>query len=157
MSQRCSKILVSITLHLGLSTSNHASGQEPTPDLLSPFFPHGNHQTTNLSAYLHSLATLLAPLSAPSELTDAFAAFDVDDSGQVDVEDLRDALLNVPGEASLSEGEINAVFDGFTGRRAFARGMGERAGERGDVFRYREFVGAVLGGKGQAEAEPVAA
>jgi hypothetical protein len=107
----------------------------------------------NLPTFLNTLSTLLAPLSSEKELLNAFAAFDDDDSGQVDVAELRDALLHTnpeAGESPLTEREIDEVLSGFTGRRAFgrkgAKAPGLTAVKRGDVFRYQEFVGSVTGG-----------
>lgn len=103
----------------------------------------------NLSSYLNTLSSLLAPLSSASELNAAFAAFDVDDSGQIDLQELRIALLQtVPesGEVALTERDINTVTDGFSGRRAFSKGMSKESSKRGDAFRYTEFVGALTGG-----------
>lgn len=83
----------------------------------------------------------------------AFSAFDVDDSGQIDVMALRKALLDTapePGEdgARLSEREVDQVVGEFVGRRAFgAKGMNVAKG-KGEVFRYREFMAAVSGGGG---------
>lgn len=112
-----------------------------------------------LSSFLTHLSSLLTPLSSSTELISAFAAFDDDDSGQIDVKELRDALLHStplePGERALSVEEVEMVLGGFTGRRAFGGGkaLGSTKG-RGDVFRYREFVGSVMGagegGKGKA-------
>lgn len=102
---------------------------------------------------MHSLATLLAPLSSADELTNAFAAFDVDDSGQIDVDDLRDALLHTPregGSVPIRDVEIDQVIQGFAGRRVFAKNRSEGAGRRGDVFRYQDFIDAVMGGKDQS-------
>lgn len=64
--------------------------------------------------------------------------------------ELRDALLHTtslePGERALSVEEVEMVLGGFSGRRAFGGGkaLGSTKG-RGDVFRYREFVGSVMG------------
>jgi hypothetical protein len=84
----------------------------------------------------------------------AFAAFDDDDRGQIDLAELRDALLNTApelGERPLTEREVNSVVQGFTGRRAFRRGIGAGAmgSKRGEVFKYQEFVGSVTGGAAQ--------
>lgn len=102
-----------------------------------------------------SISTLLASLSPPNELLSAFAAFDEDDSGQVDLAELRDALLNTApevGEPALTEREVDKVMNGFAGRRAFSKGMmGAGAGKRGEVFKYQEFVGAVAGGSDAKE------
>lgn len=93
-------------------------------------------------------------LSPPSELLSAFSAFDEDDSGQVDLAELRDALLHTapePGEKLLTEREVDKVMNGFTGRRAFGKhtmghgGMGSMS-KRGEVFKYQEFVANVAGG-----------
>lgn len=105
----------------------------------------------NLPTFLSTLSTLLAPMSSQKELLNAFAAFDDDDSGQVDVAELRDALLNTnpdSGESPLTEREVDEVLNGFTGRRAFG-GRGKLAGlngqKRGEVFYYQDFVGSIMG------------
>jgi EF-hand domain len=105
----------------------------------------------NLPTFLSTLSTLLAPLSSQKELLNAFAAFDDDDSGQVDVAELRDALLHTNpdiGESPLTEREVDEVLNGFTGRRAFG-GRGKLAGlkgqKRGEVFHYQDFVGSIMG------------
>jgi len=121
---------------------------------ITPFFPPSSPQTVSLPAFLNSLATVLSSLSPSSELLSAFSAFDEDDSGQVDLAELRDSLFNTapePGEKPLTEREIERVMNGFTGRRAFGKNTG--MGKRGEVFKYQEFVGSVggpsVGGKGQ--------
>ena len=58
----------------------------------------------------------------------------------------------------MSEGEIERVLDGFRGRRTFGsdrRGVGVGMGMgKGEVFRYREFVGSLVGGgEGGKEGE----
>ncbi|KAF2501740.1 hypothetical protein BU16DRAFT_613581 [Lophium mytilinum] len=127
-------------------------GLDSSPASLSAYFPAGS-QTMNLATYLNTLAGLLAPLSHPSELNAAFSAFDDDDSGQIDLAELKDALLHTapePGESKLSEREIDRVVEGFSGRKAFSKGgkgmgLGGQGG-RGEVFRYNEFVASVTGG-----------
>ncbi|MCJ1322617.1 hypothetical protein MMC15_007966 [Xylographa vitiligo] len=121
--------------NLGLDTSGPS---------LAPFFPPSRPSTLALPTYLSTLSNLLAPLSAPSELLAAFAAFDDDDSGQIDMSELRDALLHtIPemGEKAMNDKEVDAVVDGWTGRRAFGKGL--TAGGingKGEVFRYRDWV-----------------
>lgn len=115
-----------------------------------------------LSSFLTHLSSLLISLSPSTELIAAFSAFDDDDSGQIDVKELRDALLHTTpletGERALSVEELEMVLGGFSGRRAFGGGksLGSTKG-RGDVFRYREFVGSVIGagegGKGKGGEE----
>lgn len=122
------------------------------------FFPPGGPQQLSLPQFLNQLASILVELSPQQELLNAFSAFDDDDSGQVDVAELKDALLGtVPsaGERPLTERDVEAVLGnagGFTGRRVFARNAVGIAGVRalngtassrktGDVFRYQEFVG----------------
>lgn len=95
------------------------------------------------------MAGLLASLSPPSELLSAFSAFDEDDSGQVDLAELRDALLHTapePGEKALTEREVDKVMNGFTGRRAFGKHSAGGIGKRGEVFKYQEFVANIAGG-----------
>ena len=80
----------------------------------------------------------------------AFAAFDDHDSGEVDVRELKDALLHTapdPGEMGVNAREIEEVLDGFVGRKAFGKEMkgGGGGGGRGEVFRYREWVGGLMG------------
>ncbi|EGE84727.2 calmodulin [Blastomyces dermatitidis ATCC 18188] len=135
-----------ILLNLGRQDSSSAA--------TSLYFPSGGPQTLNLHTYLNSIANLLAPLSSPQELLNAFAAFDEDDSGQIDMDELRDALLNTSPDADeipLTEREVREVVNGFTGRRAFGAKGAEPggfggAGKRSEVFRYQEFVESLTGG-----------
>jgi hypothetical protein len=86
----------------------------------------------------------------------AFSAFDEDDSGQIDVKELRDALLHTapePGEKPLTEREIDRVMGGFMGRRAFGKQQMGGMGKRGEVFRYQEFVGSLAGGSAEEEKQ----
>ena len=109
-----------------------------------------------LAAFLNSLSTTLAALSPSAELLSAFSAFDDDDSGQIDVAELRDALLNTapePGEQPLSEIEVDKVMNGFTGRRAFTKNMNSGLGKRGEVFKYQDFVSSVAGTNGNSESQ----
>ncbi|KAF7562006.1 hypothetical protein G7046_g2134 [Stylonectria norvegica] len=116
---------------------------------VSQFFPPSASQTIALAAFLNSLAEALAALSPSAELLSAFSAFDDDDSGQVDLAELRDALLQTApesGERALTAMEVDKVMNGFTGRRAFNRNMNAHLGaKRGEVFRYQEFVNSVMG------------
>ncbi|EED17116.1 calmodulin, putative [Talaromyces stipitatus ATCC 10500] len=125
-------------------------GQDPSSTATAQYFPAGAAQTMNLPTFLNTLSGLLAPLSSQKELLNAFAAFDDDDSGQVDVAELRDALLHTNpdiGESPLTEREVDEVLSGFTGRRAFG-GRAKQAfsgQKRGDVFYYEDFVGSIMG------------
>lgn len=106
-----------------------------------------------MALFINSLATSLAALSPSSELLSAFSAFDDDDSGQIDLAELRDALLHTapePGERALSAAEIDKVMNGFTGRRAFSKSKAGGLGKRGEVFKYQDFVSSVVGGNGAA-------
>ncbi|QIW97857.1 hypothetical protein AMS68_003375 [Peltaster fructicola] len=131
---------------------------------LSSFFPPSRSSNMNLAAYLDLLSAPLGDLSSSEELAAAFSAFDVDDSGQIDVQDLRQAILRTmpePGEvnagARLGEAEVDSILQTFTGRRAFgARGLGaHKASSKGEVFKWREFVGSLNGGQDD-RAEAVA-
>lgn len=122
-----------------------ASGQDSGPSAVSTFFGPGSSQKLTLPEFLTQLSTLLAAMSRPDELTSAFGAFDDDDNGQINVADLREALLHTPPELGtqrqLSEDEIERVMSGFTGRKTFGKkGLGQ-----GEVFRYQEFIAAVTG------------
>jgi len=127
---------------------------------ITAFFPPSTSQTVALPTFLNSVAVQLAALSPSAELLSAFSAFDEDDSGQVDLAELRDALLHTapePGEKALTEREIDRVMSGFTGRRAFGK-HASGLGKRGEVFKYQEFVGSVAGGastegKGDRESD----
>ena len=99
----------------------------------------------NLARYLDTLSGPLAELSQPEELLAAFGAFDVDDSGQIDVAELKRALAE---EGEMSEREVESVLAEFSGRRAFGAKGTHVAKGKGEVFRYREFMGAVGGGNG---------
>ncbi|KAH8815606.1 hypothetical protein F5884DRAFT_184053 [Xylogone sp. PMI_703] len=129
-------------------------GLPSTPQDLGQFFPPSHPQTLTLPTYLTMLSTLISSLSPASELISAFSAFDEDDSGQVDVAELRDALLHTAPETggrALSEREIDQVMGGFVGRRAFSKHSG--LGRKGDVFRYTEFVTSVLGGSADGKGD----
>ncbi|KAF2643382.1 hypothetical protein P280DRAFT_547538 [Massarina eburnea CBS 473.64] len=121
-------------------------GLSAAPSTLAAYFLDGA-QSINLATYLNTLSDLLSGLSHPSELNAAFEAFDDGDDGQIDMGELKDALLHTapePGEQKLTEREIEMVVDGFSGRRAFRKG-GKGLG-RGEVFRYQEFMASVTGG-----------
>jgi Ca2+-binding EF-hand superfamily protein len=129
---------------------------------LSQFFPAGQPQSMALPQYLSQLANILVNLSPQQELLNAFSAFDDDDSGQIDILELKTALLNTapePGERALSAADIDRAMnmEGFTGRRILGKNVIGMAGVRGlkepsvrkgggDVFRYQEFVGNLTGG-----------
>ncbi|MCJ1463795.1 hypothetical protein MMC07_002404 [Pseudocyphellaria aurata] len=145
-------------------------GMPSSPSSLQPFFPSNTSPQLPLATFLSTLSSLLTPLSPSSELLSAFAAFDDDDSGQIDVHELRDALLHTsPMEfggggdgshhrAPLSVDDVETVLAGFSGRRAFGGGKGLTAPAkgRGDVFRYREFVGSVTGSGEGAKGRVIA-
>ncbi|KAF2021991.1 EF-hand [Aaosphaeria arxii CBS 175.79] len=120
-------------------------GLSATPSSLAAYFPDGA-KSINLATYLNTLSDLLSGLSHPNELNAAFEAFDDGDDGQIDLGELKDALLHTAPEAGdrkLTEREIDMVVDGFSGRRAF--GKGSKGLGRGEVFRYQEFVASVTG------------
>lgn len=140
-------------------------GQDPSSSATTAYFPPGDSQTISLPTYLNKIAAVLAPLSSSQELLSAFAAFDEEDSGQVDLAELRDTLLQTSPdshEAPLTEREVDEAISGFAGKRAFG-GRGAKSGgtrNRGEVFRYQEFVGSITGGQGgngRANNEPVEA
>ncbi|KAL8708204.1 MAG: hypothetical protein Q9220_006874 [cf. Caloplaca sp. 1 TL-2023] len=129
-------------------------GQDSSASAVSQFFPPGQPQTLNMPSFLNMLSSLLAPLSSQQELQNAFAAFDEDDSGQIDVKELKDALLHTSpefGERAMTEREVDEVVNGFTGKRAFGKGIGH--GSRGDVFRYPEFMASIMGGGEREQKE----
>ncbi|EME87924.1 uncharacterized protein MYCFIDRAFT_120954, partial [Pseudocercospora fijiensis CIRAD86] len=125
-------------------------GLENNTKALKDFFPPNGPAQLNLARYLEVLSGPLSDLSQPEELRAAFEAFDVDDSGQIDISVLRDALLHTapqPGEDNvrLSEREVDNILGEFTGRRAFGT-KGLSSGKmKGDVFRYRDFMAGVSG------------
>ncbi|KAK2765405.1 hypothetical protein FQN54_008251 [Arachnomyces sp. PD_36] len=132
-------------------------GQDSSSSATSRYFPPGAPQSINLPTFLNTLSNLLAPLSSQEELLNAFSAFDDDDSGQIDLDELRDALIHTSpeaGESPLTEREIDDVVSGFTGKKAFGkRGMKTGGGgRRGDVFHYQEFVGSITGGAESGQA-----
>ncbi|KAL4821478.1 hypothetical protein BDW67DRAFT_150843 [Aspergillus spinulosporus] len=124
---------------------------------LSQFFPPGGASTINFPTFLNTLSQLLSQLSSRQELLNALAAFDEDDSGQIDVEELRDALLHTApedGERPLTEREVNEALNGFTSRRAFGGkgGKTQGIGKRGEVLNYQEFLNTVMGGAENGQA-----
>lgn len=144
-----------LTIHPSL-----CAGLPSTATDVARFFPPSAPQTIPLATFLNTIATSLAALSPSSELLSAFSAFDDDDSGQIDLAELRDALLHTapePGERALTAAEVDQVMAGFSGKRAFggkAKGGGAAGGfgKRGEVFRYQEFVTSIAGGGSNAAA-----
>ncbi|KAF2225166.1 hypothetical protein BDZ85DRAFT_180790, partial [Elsinoe ampelina] len=126
-------------------------GLDASPSTLNGFFPASGPPTLNLAKFLDQLTEPMRELSEKEELMAAFAAFDVDDSGQIDLGELRDAVLRTAPErgvgASLSEREVDGILGEFAGRRAFgAKGVsGKEVGGRGEVFKYRDFMASVGG------------
>ncbi|TQS37438.1 hypothetical protein Golomagni_02089 [Golovinomyces magnicellulatus] len=121
-------------------------GRDDVADILTQL---GNTQSVTLPVYLNSLADILSALSPSSELISAFSAFDEDDSGQIDLPEFKDALLNTtpePGVIPLTAREFDIVTTGFIQRRAFRKNVGGGIGKRGEVFKYHEFVAGVAGG-----------
>jgi Ca2+-binding EF-hand superfamily protein len=115
---------------------------------LSTYFPPGT-SSLNLGAYLNLLAGDMAQLSRQDELIAAFSAFDDDDSGQVDVAELRDAVLNTAPEGGppLSPQQVDAALEGFVGRRVLKKGqVNSGLGGKKEVFRYGDFVTGIWGG-----------
>ncbi|KAJ6082783.1 Calcium-binding EF-hand [Penicillium canescens] len=133
-------------------------GQDSSSSTVSRFFPPGSGQTMNFPTFLNTLSGLMASMSPSQELLNALAAFDDDDNGQIDVGELRDALLHTApedGEIRLTERQIDEVFSGFTGRRAFGRGAKTAGmGKRGEVFQYRDFVRNIMGGESGNNSNP---
>lgn len=152
-----------------IQNNTRFSGLPSSPSSLEPFFPSNTSPQLPLATFLSTLSSLLTPLSPSSELLSAFAAFDDDDSGQIDVHDLRDALLHTSQmdfgsgsdgshhRAPLSVDDVETVLVGFSGRRAFGGGKGLTAPAkgRGDVFRYRDFVASVTGSGEAAKGRAV--
>ncbi|KAL6705819.1 hypothetical protein ACN47E_006279 [Coniothyrium glycines] len=125
-------------------------GLSATPSQLTQYF--NGAKSINLATYLNTISDLLGGLSHQNELSAAFEAFDDGDDGQIDLAELKDALLHTPpepGERKLTEREIDIVIEGFSGRRVFGKG-GKSLG-RGEVFRYQEFLSSITGGGNSGE------
>ncbi|KAK5676553.1 hypothetical protein LTS10_010854 [Elasticomyces elasticus] len=90
------------------------------PSMLRTFFPPGGPDKLNLARYLDTLAGPMSELSHPDELIAAFEAFDIDDSGQIDSNELRMALLQGGETSGLSERKIDNILVG-TFRRPTAQ------------------------------------
>lgn len=113
-----------------------------------------------LAVFLNSIAASLASMSPSAELLSALSAFDDDDSGQVDLVELREALLRTPpeepGQPQLTPGEVDKIVRDFSGRRAFSKhavaATSSSGARRGEVFRYRDFVNSIVGSGNSAEA-----
>lgn len=119
-------------------------GQNASPADVDAFFPSQGPRSISLPQFLNMMSNLLSALSSPQELTAAFAAFDEDDSGQINAAALREAVINTAPEGegrSLSEHEVDKVMAGFLGRRTF----GNKKMGRDETFRYQEFVTTVSG------------
>ena len=133
----------------GIANAFPFKGLSASQSEVSHFFPPSAPQTMSLAIFLNTLSTTLASLSPSNELLSAFSAFDDDDSGQIDLAELRDAVLHTapdPGDRALTAMEVDKVINGFAGRRAFSKSKQGALGKRGEVFRYQEFVGSIAGG-----------
>ena len=138
-------------------TLTKRTGLDASVPSLTPYFPPSAASKLNLSTYLNMLSAMLADLSRHDELAAAFAAFDVDDSGQIDIDELRDALIHTnpgPGKRAMTGRDLDEVFEEFSSRRTLAKGMaGKEAGRRGEVFRYMDFMGQIQGTNKNAQNE----
>lgn len=134
-------------------------GLDSSSQTLATYFPSGS-SSLNLGAYLGILTEDLTRLSRPDELAAAFAAFDDDDSGQIDVNELREALLGTATEEGgmMSDAEVDAAFEGFLGRRVLKKGQtsGGLGGGKKEVFRYRDFTTSIWGGASGGDQPGVA-
>ena len=100
------------------------------------------------------MAGPLGQISREEELVNAFGAFDERDCGEVDAGTLRDALMHTGGGGeAMSARDVEVVLEGFVGKKTFSKGAGQ--GERGEVFRYREWVDEVVG-KGKEDGQVAA-
>jgi Ca2+-binding EF-hand superfamily protein len=127
-----------------VATTLNELGLSSNASDLAAYFPAGEPSSLSISTYLQTAGSGVHLLDRPDELLAAFAAFDGDDSGQVDGQELREALLGLApenGDTKLSEREVDSVLKAFTGRRREGRALG-----KGEVFRYQEFVRAAGGG-----------
>ncbi|KAI5291621.1 hypothetical protein KEM54_002721 [Ascosphaera aggregata] len=143
-------------ISLGLDASR------PTTDA---YFPASSGtEAINLPSYLNHIASLLVPFSSRQELLNAFSAFDEDDSGQVDLEELKAALLDPALSGAGSDGlkltakDIEDCVKGFTARRVFnaksAKGNAHgqwSGGRRPDVLRYQDLVANIAGPAGHEQ------
>ncbi|KAL7276084.1 hypothetical protein RUND412_000931 [Rhizina undulata] len=117
-------------------------GQDPTPSIISDHLSSVQYPF-NLASYLTHLSQHLSLLTPREDLLSAFAAFDDNDDGTVDVGELVDALTTM-GQR-MSDEEVENALRGYTKRR-FVDGKVE------EVFRYRDFVD-VLAGKEAGEGK----
>ena len=125
-------------------------GLENSASTMSTYFPPGS-SSLNLGSYLNLLARDLVRLSRQDELTGAFSAFDNDDSGQIDVMELKEALLNTAPETGtpLTAREIEDAMDGFVGLRVLKKGqINSSLGGKKEVFRYGDFTSSIWGTAG---------
>lgn len=143
-------------ISLGLDASRATTDAYYPPSLGS--------DAINLPSYLNNIASLLEPFSSREELVNAFSAFDEDDSGQVDLEELKAALLDPALSGAGSDGlkltaqDIEDSVKGFTARKVFdaksAKGNAHgqwTGGRRPDVLRYQDFVSNITGPVGQGQ------
>ncbi|KAK6355310.1 hypothetical protein TWF696_004420 [Orbilia brochopaga] len=115
-----------------LAAMLNSLGQEPTPTLLATYFSNVP-APFNLASYLTTLTTHLSALSPRDDILAAFAAFDDNDDGVINLDLLKEALADM----GMRENEVEKACRGWTNKKGL--GMG------GDKFRYREFVDTVCG------------
>jgi Ca2+-binding EF-hand superfamily protein len=136
-----------------VATALSELGLDCSPPTMAEYFPPGT-SSLNLGAYLNLLARDLARLSRQDELMAAFSAFDDDDSGQIDVAELRNAILNTAPENGqhLTAQDMDAALEGFIGRRVLKKGqVNPGLGGKKEVFRYPDFVAGIWGNNGHGQ------
>ncbi|KAK9240187.1 hypothetical protein V1525DRAFT_354546 [Lipomyces kononenkoae] len=80
-------------------------GQYPSSETISDMMAR-MPSPLQFPSYLTAMSSILCQFSSKEELTTAFSAFDDDDSGQADSQELRDALI----EAGVSAADIDKCF-----------------------------------------------
>ncbi|KAK9369702.1 hypothetical protein V1509DRAFT_618863 [Lipomyces kononenkoae] len=80
-------------------------GQYPSSDTINDMMAR-MPSPLQFPSYLTAMSSILCQFSSKEELVTAFSAFDDDDSGQADSQELRDALI----EAGVSAADIDKCF-----------------------------------------------
>jgi Ca2+-binding EF-hand superfamily protein len=88
----------------------------------------------NFPAYLTHLASLKSQVTSREDLTDAFSAFDENDSGCIDYNDIKNELM-MTGPQRMTEDQVENAL------RAFV----ERTGRNRGKVSYTKFLDALMG------------
>ena len=96
------------------------------------------HTPLDFPVFLTYITSLKSQLSTKEDLAGAFTSFDENDSGYIDFDDLKNALMTT-GPKRMTEEQVNAGLKGFV----------EKTGKNKGRISYMKFLDTVMGERPQ--------